>query len=183
MAGEKAGFGVMMTGMESIFPTPGHDHGRCTADALRHAESQCDRCGKKLTPTRRQVLEVLLQSHKPLGAYEIIDRTARDGARHAPITIYRALDFLIENGLVHRIESRNAYIGCVHRHGGSALGCGGAGAAAGDARGGFRAEGAGDRDRRHLRQLPLTLPVGATVLRGGHATHSAPPLSAGANVR
>jgi Fur family zinc uptake transcriptional regulator len=121
MAGEKAGFGVMMTGMESIFPTPGHDHGRCTADALRHAESQCDRCGKKLTPTRRQVLEVLLQSHKPLGAYEIIDRTARDGARHAPITIYRALDFLIENGLVHRIESRNAYIGCVHRHGGSDL--------------------------------------------------------------
>jgi Fur family zinc uptake transcriptional regulator len=63
---------------------------------------------------RRQVLETLLASHKPLGAYEIIERMAD---RPAPITIYRALDFLRENGLVHRIESRNAFVACAHNHG------------------------------------------------------------------
>ncbi|MGD9924701.1 MAG: transcriptional repressor, partial [Pseudorhodoplanes sp.] len=99
-----------------IFPAPDHDHNRCSADALRHAEALCDQRAQKLTPTRRQVLEVLLENHKPLGAYEIIDRAARHGTRHAPITVYRALDFLIENGLAHRIESRNAYIACVHGH-------------------------------------------------------------------
>jgi Fur family zinc uptake transcriptional regulator len=99
-----------------VFPAPGHDHRRCSADALRHAETLCDRRAHTLTPTRRQVLEVLLESHKPLGAYEIIDRAARHGTRHAPITVYRALDFLIEHGLAHRIESRNAFIACVHGH-------------------------------------------------------------------
>jgi Fur family zinc uptake transcriptional regulator len=100
----------------AAFPAPDHDHGRCTADALKHAEALCEQRSQKLTPTRRQVLEVLLSSHKPLGAYEIIDRAASGGARHAPITVYRALEFLIENGLAHRIESRNAFIACVHRH-------------------------------------------------------------------
>jgi Fur family zinc uptake transcriptional regulator len=100
-----------------IFPAPDHDHNRCSVDALRYAETLCDQRAQKLTPTRRQVLEALLENHKPLGAYEIIDRAAKKhGTRHAPITVYRALDFLIENGLAHRIESRNAYIACVHRH-------------------------------------------------------------------
>jgi Fur family zinc uptake transcriptional regulator len=102
--------------MSTAFPAPDHDHGRCTADALNHAEALCNQRSQKLTPTRRQVLEVLLSSHKPLGAYEIIDRAAKGGTRHAPITVYRALEFLIENGLAHRIESRNAFIACVHRH-------------------------------------------------------------------
>ena len=62
------------------------------------------------------MLEALLASHAPLGAYELIDRLAARGARPAPITIYRALDFLREQGLVHRIESRNAFIACVHNH-------------------------------------------------------------------
>jgi Fur family zinc uptake transcriptional regulator len=64
---------------------------------------------------RRQVLEALLASHKPLGAYDIIDRAAL-GSRPAPVTVYRALDLLIEQGLVHRIESRNAFIACVNNH-------------------------------------------------------------------
>jgi Fur family zinc uptake transcriptional regulator len=62
------------------------------------------------------VLAALLASHKPLGAYEIIDRMAAKGARPAPITAYRALEFLRENGLVHRIESHNAFVACVHTH-------------------------------------------------------------------
>jgi Fur family zinc uptake transcriptional regulator len=62
------------------------------------------------------VLQALLSSHRPLGAYEVIDDLARSMPRPAPITIYRALDFLMANGLVHRIESRNAYLACAHHH-------------------------------------------------------------------
>ena len=69
-----------------------------------------------LDSTVDEVLEVLLGSHKPLGAYEIMDRAAAGGGRPAPITIYRALDFLRDNGLVHRIESRNAFVACVNNH-------------------------------------------------------------------
>ncbi|MBV6487252.1 MAG: Zinc uptake regulation protein [Pseudorhodoplanes sp.] len=106
-----------MRGMAlSAFPTPDHDHDRCTADALAHAEALCEARAQRLTPIRRQVLAALLTSHRPLGAYEIIELTGQEGARPAPITIYRALDFLMENGLVHRIESRNAFIACIHNH-------------------------------------------------------------------
>jgi len=103
------------------FPAPDHDHGRCSSDAMAIAEALCAERGQRLTPIRRKVLGVLLGSHKPLGAYEIIDRLAPKGPRPAPITAYRALDFLRENGLVHRIESRNAFIACVHNHAAGAL--------------------------------------------------------------
>lgn len=100
----------------AVFPAPGHDHDRCASDAIAHAEAVCTARKERLTPIRRQVLEALLASHQPLGAYELIDRLAETGARPAPITIYRALDFLREQGLVHRIESRNAFIACGHNH-------------------------------------------------------------------
>jgi len=100
----------------AAFPTPGHDHDRCASEAIAHAEAICAARKERLTPIRRRVLEALLASHQPLGAYELIDRLAKRGARPAPITIYRALDFLREQGLVHRIESRNAFIACVHNH-------------------------------------------------------------------
>lgn len=77
----------------------------------------CAQKGQKLTPLRRQVLDVLLASHHPLGAYEIIEGIARHDKRPAPMTVYRVLDFLREVGLVHRIESRNAFLACVHQHG------------------------------------------------------------------
>jgi Fur family zinc uptake transcriptional regulator len=108
-------------GRRSVFPGPGHDHDRCSTDAMAVAESICSERGQRLTPIRRQVLAALLASHKPLGAYEIIDRLAPRGLRPAPITAYRALEFLRENGLVHRIESRNAFIACVHNHAAGAL--------------------------------------------------------------
>ena len=101
----------------AIFPTPGHDHDRAPATRIAHAEKVCAERRERLTPIRRQVLEALLASHKPLGAYDLIDRLAEGGGRPAPITIYRALDFLREQGLVHRIESRNAFIACAHQHG------------------------------------------------------------------
>src|SRR6201996_9536318 len=104
--------------MASVFPAPDHDHARCSADTMAHAEALCAERGEHLTPMRRHVLEILAASHKPLGAYEIMDTAARSVPRPAPITVYRALDFLRENGLVHRIESRNAFVACVHHHSG-----------------------------------------------------------------
>ncbi|MGZ3285845.1 MAG: Fur family transcriptional regulator [Xanthobacteraceae bacterium] len=104
-----------------VFPAPDHDHGRCSTDAMAVAEALCAQRGQRLTPIRRKVLGTLLASHKPLGAYEIIERLASKGARPAPITAYRALEFLRQNGLVHRIESRNAFIACVHNHVAGAL--------------------------------------------------------------
>lgn len=88
---------------------------------MAHAEALCAERGERLTPMRRRVLEILAASHKPLGAYEIMDKVAAQGPRPAPITIYRALDFLRENGLVHRIESRNAFVACGRNHGSDAL--------------------------------------------------------------
>jgi len=102
--------------MPAIFPAPGHNHARCSADAITHAEVTCAERAERLTPPRRQVLEVLAASHKPLGAYEIMDIIARKKARPAPITVYRALEFLMKQGFVHRIESRNAYLACAHNH-------------------------------------------------------------------
>src|SRR5438876_4185186 len=105
----------------AIFPPPGHDHDRCSSDAMAIAEARCGQRGQRLTPIRRKVLATLLGTHKPLGAYEIIERLALKGPRPAPITAYRALEFLRENGLVHRIESRNAFVACVHNHAARAL--------------------------------------------------------------
>jgi Fur family zinc uptake transcriptional regulator len=105
-----------MTPTKPAFPPPDHDHDRCAADAITHAERVCRERGQKFTPIRRQVLQALLSSHRPLGAYEVIDELAKTMPRPAPITVYRALDFLMTNGLVHRIESRNAYLACAHDH-------------------------------------------------------------------
>jgi Fur family zinc uptake transcriptional regulator len=105
----------------TIFPAPGHDHALCTSDAIAYAEAQCAARAQRLTPIRRQVLEALLSSHKPLGAYEIIERMASRKGRPAPVTVYRALEFLRGNGLVHRIESRNAFVACGHNHAGDDL--------------------------------------------------------------
>src|SRR5246127_6022189 len=105
-----------MTSAKPTFPAPDHDHGRCAAEAIAHAERVCAKRAQKFTPIRRQVLEALLSSHRPLGAYEIIEELAKTKPRPAPITVYRALDFLMQNGLVHRIESRNAYLACASGH-------------------------------------------------------------------
>jgi Fur family zinc uptake transcriptional regulator len=103
--------------MTPVFPAPDHDHAQCETDALAEAAAVCAAREVRLTPIRRQVLAVLVSGHRPLGAYEIMDRLSESGPRPAPITVYRALDFLLDNGLVHRIASRNAFIACIHNHG------------------------------------------------------------------
>jgi len=70
----------------------------------------------RLTSQRRDVLSCVARSHAAVGAYEVIDRMADHGPRPAPITVYRALDFLAAHGLIHKIESRNAYVACSHAH-------------------------------------------------------------------
>src|ERR1700756_1802719 len=74
-----------MTPTKPAFPAPDHDHGRCAADAIRHAEQVCRERAQKFTPIRRQVLGALLSSHRPLGAYEVIDALAESMPRPAPI--------------------------------------------------------------------------------------------------
>ena len=92
-----------------------HDHDHCVSSALAEADTLCARQGVRLTALRKRVLELVWQSHKPLGAYDILAvLSEQDGRRAAPPTVYRALDFLLENGLVHRIASLNAFIGCSH---------------------------------------------------------------------
>jgi Fur family zinc uptake transcriptional regulator len=104
-----------------------HDHSHCVHNALSEADAICERAGLRLTALRRRVLELVWQSHKPLGAYDILGvLTEQDGRRAAPPTVYRALDFLLENGLVHRIASLNAFVGCnhpAHAHQGQFLIC------------------------------------------------------------
>lgn len=92
-----------------------HDHSQCVSSALADADALCARQGVRLTALRRRVLELVWHSHKPLGAYDILAVLSEtDGRRAAPPTVYRALDFLLENGLVHRIASLNAFVGCSH---------------------------------------------------------------------
>ena len=98
------------------FLDPHHDHAHCTADLIARAERTCERRGSKLTGQRREILNSVAQSHSAVGAYDIIERMAEHGPRPAPITVYRALDFLLAHGLVHKIESRNAFVACSHSH-------------------------------------------------------------------
>jgi Fur family zinc uptake transcriptional regulator len=89
-----------------------HDHGNCLDEALRVAEENCRTQGRRLTAVRRQVLALVWQSHKPQRAYDVLKGLKAYGHRPAPPTAYRALEFLEQAGLIHRIESLNAYIGC-----------------------------------------------------------------------
>lgn len=100
------------------FPSPGHDHGHCVKDTLARAAAAFDAKGLRLTPLRRRVLEEVAASHHAIGAYEILERLARkEETRLAPISVYRALEALLEMGVVHRLESRNAYFACHTPHG------------------------------------------------------------------
>lgn len=83
-----------------------------TRQALDQAEWLCQQRGVRLTELRRRVLEILWSSSKPLGAYAILDLLRGEGRSSAPPTVYRALDFLLEQGLIHWLASLNVFIGC-----------------------------------------------------------------------
>ncbi|WP_394754752.1 transcriptional repressor [Crenothrix sp.] len=90
----------------------GHDHGQCVQDALLTAEHLCLERAVQLTPIRQQVLRLIWESHKAVKAYELLDKLKPVQNAAKPVTVYRALDFLIEQGLIHRVESLNAFVGC-----------------------------------------------------------------------
>jgi len=94
------------------FHSPRHDHRDCVAAAIARAERVCRRRGARFTRIRRRVLELIWAGHRPLPAYELLAKLRRDKHNATPPTVYRALDFLLENRLAHKIESLNAYIGC-----------------------------------------------------------------------
>lgn len=109
-----------------------HNHQHCIEQALSSARAICSERKQRLTPIRELVLKLIWQSHKPLGAYELLPALAEAGFNSAPPTVYRALEFLQNQGLVHRIASLNAFIGCPspdHSHDGCFLICTGCGTA------------------------------------------------------
>ncbi len=89
-----------------------HDHNDCVESAIETAERLCRERGLRFTALRRRVLELVWHSHRPIGAYDVLASLGAEGKRPAPPTVYRALEFLIEAGLVHRLDSLNAFVGC-----------------------------------------------------------------------
>lgn len=89
-----------------------HNHDDCVAQALAQAVAFCKAKDMRLTAVRKQVLTFIWASHKPIGAYDLLPKLAQAGFNSAPPTVYRALDFLLEARLIHRISSLNAFVGC-----------------------------------------------------------------------
>jgi Fur family zinc uptake transcriptional regulator len=104
---------------ESTREHSGHDHQCCVAKALACAERLCEQRSVRFTPQRRRVLELIWSNHESVKAYDLLEALKASDPSAKPATVYRALDFLLEQGFIHRVESLNAYIGCPepeHRH-------------------------------------------------------------------
>ncbi len=80
---------------------------------LDRAATQCAARGAQLTPLRRQVLRLVLAAEQPMGAYALLDKLRQERGVAAPPTVYRALDFLLEQGLIHKLERLNAFLPCI----------------------------------------------------------------------
>lgn len=91
-----------------------HDHHACIADGVALADAFCAAQGLQFTPVRRRVLEILLEQHTALGAYDILNVLRDEGLGSQPPVAYRALDFLVKHGFVHKIERLNAFVACSH---------------------------------------------------------------------
>ena len=84
------------------------------AALLRQAEALCAARKLRFTALRRQVLSLICRARQPQGAYQLLEQLQASGRSAAPPTVYRALDFLLEQGLIHRLASNNTYLACVH---------------------------------------------------------------------
>jgi len=89
-----------------------HDHQGCITTALAVAERLCEERGVRFTPLRRRVLELIWSNHESVKAYDLLDAMKAFDKSAKPATVYRTLDFLLDQGLIHRIESLNAFVGC-----------------------------------------------------------------------
>jgi Fur family zinc uptake transcriptional regulator len=93
---------------------PMHNHARCVDNAVQAATELCRQQGLRFTPIRQRVLELVWASHAPMAAYDLLKTLRKEKANAEAPTIYRALDFLQQHGLVHKIETMNAFVGCDH---------------------------------------------------------------------
>ena len=91
-----------------------HNHSDCVDDAIARAVEICEKRGVRFTDLRKTVLSLVWNGHEAVKAYDVLDQLAALGGSAKPPTVYRALEFLMEQGLVHKIESLNAYVGCPH---------------------------------------------------------------------
>ncbi|MCF6443731.1 transcriptional repressor [Nereida sp. MMG025] len=91
-----------------------HDHSVCVSSAMSAAQTYCEANGLKFTETRKRVLRILLEKHRAIGAYDILEVLRQEGLAAQPPVAYRALDFLVSNGFAHKIEKLNAYVACAH---------------------------------------------------------------------
>jgi Fur family transcriptional regulator, zinc uptake regulator len=89
-----------------------HDHARCIQRAIATAEKVCAARRVNLTPLRKRIFEIVWRQHEPIGAYEILAELSREREKAAPPTVYRALEFLQQARLVHRLDTLNAFLGC-----------------------------------------------------------------------
>lgn len=90
------------------------EHRSCIEKALHQAELICQHKGLRFTNIRRRVLEIIWGSHDPAKAYDILDKLRHEEASAQPPTVYRALDFLLQNGIIHKLKSLNSFVGCYH---------------------------------------------------------------------
>ncbi|SFR41783.1 Fur family transcriptional regulator [Litoreibacter janthinus] len=91
-----------------------HDHSSCISHGVAAVTQACAETGLHFTPVRKRVLEILLEGHRAIGAYEILDTLREEGLGSQPPVVYRALDFLVKNGFAHKIERLNAFVACAH---------------------------------------------------------------------
>jgi Fur family zinc uptake transcriptional regulator len=96
-----------------VTPPEQPEFSAATRAALDHADRICAARGARLTDLRRVVLGLILQAEAPRGAYDLLEALRGSRGNAAPPTVYRALDFLLEHGLIHKLERLSAYIGCV----------------------------------------------------------------------
>lgn len=94
-----------------------HNHADCIEDAIARAVILCEERGVRFTELRKKVLGLVWGGHEAVKAYDLLDKLSENGGSAKPPTVYRALEFLMEQGLVHKIESLNAYVGCPHPEG------------------------------------------------------------------
>jgi Fur family transcriptional regulator, zinc uptake regulator len=100
----------------AVFPAPEHNHIVCLAATLARARAAFEARGLRLTDLRLRVFSEIAASHHAMGAYDVIEQLSAKGTRLAPVSVYRAIEALIEAGVVHRLESKNAYFACHAAH-------------------------------------------------------------------
>lgn len=96
------------------------------AEKLAQADALCAARGRRMTPGRRRTLEILLRARRPLGAYEVLELLGSNGSAPQPPVAYRALDFLVEEGLAHKLRETKQFLACAHpeeAHGAAFLIC------------------------------------------------------------